>query len=655
MSSRLGIRLEPSEREPDIERLEQQAHTEASGEEQTDTAGNRQGQGPDATQTLWAQFAAAATVEAFCQSWLALQCGMIPGVSGALVLLGTPDRGPFSPAAVWPDTRQSLKYLTPTAERALTERRGLLLRQEPRGANGEPPRERYDVAYPIEVAGRLHGVVVLDVVPRPEPQLQAVLRLLHWGSAWLEVLFRREGAAREAAVHGRLQTVLDLAATPASHERFAGAAMAFVTALATRLQCDRVSLGFVRGGRAHVWAVSHSAQIGKQTNLIRAIGSAMDEALDQQGTIVYPALPHSPAQVIRAHAELARQHGSGAICSIPLSRGDRFVGALTLERPEDHPFDPPTLELCEAVAAMAGPVLEIQRREDRWLATKAVETCRAWLSYLIGPGHVALKLAVVGVAVVVLFFSLATSEFRVSATATLEPMIRRAAVAPFNGYVAETRVRAGDLVRQGQILCTLDDRDLRLERLKALSQHEQLVKQYHQAMAKHEAAEVTILTAQIDQAKAQLGLLDDHLSRTRVPAPFDGVVVSGDLSQQLGSPVERGQLLFEVAPLDAYRLILQVDERDIDAIAVGQRGQLLLSAFPRESLPLQVEKITPVSSAKEGRNSFRVEAQLKHTPDHLRPGMEGVGKVEVGRRRLIWIWTRQVIDWVRLKLWTWMP
>ena len=636
-----------------MERPDQQVQTEAFGPERAE--GDASHPGTDPAHALWAQFAAAGTTETFCQSWLALQCRMISGVSGGLVLLGPPDRGPFSPAAVWPDARQNLKYLTATAERALVERRGLLLRHEPGGADGDPPRERYDVAYPIEVAGRLHGVIVLDVVPRPEPQLQAVLRRLHWGSAWLEILFRREEAARESAVRGRLQTVLDLAATTVSSERFSGAAMAFVTSLATRLECDRVSLGFVRRGRVHVRAVSHSAQFGKQTNLIRAIGSAMDEALDQQGTIVYPALRDGPVQVTRAHAELARQHGSGAICSIPLSRGDRLVGALTLERPEDHPFDPPSVELCESVAALSGPVLEIQRRENRWLVTKAAETCRTWLAHLIGPRHVALKLGVVGAAAVVLFFAVATGDFRVSATTTLEPEIRRAAVAPFNGYIAEARARAGDLVRQGQVLCALDDRDLRLERLKALSQHEQLVKQYNQAMAKHEAAEVAILTAQIDQAKAQLSLLDDQLSRTRVLAPFNGVVVTGDLSQQLRSPVERGQMLFEVAPLDSYRVIVQVDERDIAHVAVGQLGQLLLSAFPREPLLFRVEKITPVSTAKEGRNSFRVEAQLERMPGGLRPGMEGVGKVEVGRRRLIWIWTRQVIDWMRLKVWTWAP
>jgi len=609
----------------------------------------------DRDRALWAALVQATTPEAFCQSWLALQCRMIAGVTGGMVLLGPPDSGPFRPVAIWPDVRRNLTHLTASAELALKERRGLVRRAESESADPASGPPRFEIAYPIEARERLHGVAVLELAPRPEPQLQAALRHLHWGAAGLQVLLWREEVLKEAAARDRLQTVLELLATLVSHERAAAASMAFVTALATRLQCDRVSLGFLRGGRARIKAVSHSAQIGKQTNLIRAIGSAMEEAADQQATILYPAEREAAARVIRAHAELARQHGSGAICSLPLSHGGGVLGALTLERPADRPFDRPTVELSEALAALAGPILEIQRREDRWLAVKAAETFRRWLGYLIGPRHVALKLAVAGAVAVVLFFAFTMGDFRVSATTTLEPEIRRAAVAPFNGYIVEAPVRAGDVVRQDQVLAALDDREMRLERLKWLSQHEQLVKQSRQAMAKHEAAQVRILTAQIEQAKAQLTLLEDQLSRTRVTAPFSGVVVTGDLSQMLGSPVERGQVLFEIAPLEAYRLILQVDERDIADVTVGQRGQLLLSAFPEESLPIRVEKVTPVSTAREGRNYFRVEAQLESTPKRLRPGMEGVGKIEVDRRLLIWIWTRQVIDWVRLKLWTWMP
>jgi hypothetical protein len=39
----------------------------------------------------------------------------------------------------------------------------------------------------------------------------------------------------------------------------------------------------------------------------------------------------------------------------------------------------------------------------------------------------------------------------------------------------------------------------------------------------------------------------------------------------------------------------------------------------------------------------------------LRPGMKGVGKVEIGERKLVWIWTHGLVDRIRLWFWLWMP
>jgi multidrug resistance efflux pump len=233
--------------------------------------------------------------------------------------------------------------------------------------------------------------------------------------------------------------------------------------------------------------------------------------------------------------------------------------------------------------------------------------------------------------------------------------VQRAVVAPFNGYIAEAPARAGDVLQEGHVLCLLDDRDMRLERIKWTTEKEQLAKQSREAMAKHDRVQMTILKAKIGQAEAQLGLLDEQLVRTKIIAPFDGLVTSGDLSQSLGAPVERGQVLFEMAPLDAYRVIADVDERDIIEIMVGQRGEMVLPSMPGESFSFTVAKITPVSTAKEGRNYFRVEAQLEDVSERLRPGMEGVGKIIIDRRKLIWIWAHDVIDWLRLQLWRWIP
>ena len=604
---------------------------------------------------LWTMFAEAATVETFCQSWLALQCGMIGGVRAGLLLLGPPDRGPFRPMAMWPGGRRHLKHLTKTAEHTLSERRGLMVKAGADAASDEQADDCDEVSCPIVVRGVLHGATVLELSTRSDAKLKAAMRSLHWGAAWLELLFSRESITAEIAARKRIQSALELVSSTLGHERLYAGAMAFATALATTLQCERVSIGFVRRGRTRVFAMSHSAEFKEQTNLIRSISEAMDEAVDQRGTIVYPNSSSGSVVVSRAHAELAREHGAGALCSIPLEALGAPIGALMLERPADRPFDNKTVELCQSVAALAGPILDTHRRDDRWLITKAVDSVRAYFVSLLGPRHVALKLVSAAVVGLLLFCFLVKGDYRVSAKTVLEPIVQRAAAAPFNGYIREAPVRAGDLVQAGQMLCTLDDRELRLERLKSLSKFEEYQKEFHKAMAEREAAKVEILTAQMNQVQAEISLLDDQLEHTKVLAPFDGIIVTGDLSQQLGAPIEKGKMLYEIAPLDSYRLVIEVDERDIADVLVGQRGSLMLSAFPSEIIDVTVEKITPVSTAKEGRNFFRVEARFDQPHDRLRPGMEGAGKIEIDRRPLMWIWTHQIVDWIRLAVWSWLP
>ncbi len=609
----------------------------------------------DVTQehSLWTSFAEASTVEAFCQSWLALQCRMMGGVRAGMVLLGPADRGPFRPVATWPEGRRTLKHLTKTAERTLAERRGVVVRGEP--VEEASHNGHYEIGYPIEARGALHGAAVLEVTPKSEAKLQGMMRQLHWGASWLELLFSREAVAAERETRERIQAALDLVATSVGQDRFYASAMALVTALATKLECERVSIGFVKRGRARVVAVSHSAEFKQQTNLIRGLADVMDEAIDQRETIVYPQPAEGASAVIQAHTEFAKEHGSGALLCVPLEAGGHTVGALLLERSQARLFDRKSTDLCRSVAALVGPLLDVHRREDRWIGAKAWESFKQTVRDLLGPSHVALKVTTAAIAAFLAFCVFVEGDYRVSAKTVLEPIVQRAAAAPFNGYIREAPIRAGDLVHAGQVLCTLDDRELRLERLKSLSKYEEYQKEYHKAMAEREAAKVEILTAQMNQVQSEIALLDDQLAHTRVTSPFDGIVASGDLSQSLGSPVEKGKVLFEIAPLDSYRVVLEVDERDIPDVQVGQRGHLLLSAFPSDPVDVTVEKVTPVSTAKDGRNFFRVEAKLEQSHDRLRPAMEGAGKIEIDRRLLVWIWTHQVIDWVRLAVWSWLP
>ena len=166
---------------------------------------------------------------------------------------------------------------------------------------------------------------------------------------------------------------------------------------------------------------------------------------------------------------------------------------------------------------------------------------------------------------------------------------------------------------------------------------------------------LVIALARADEARAHLALVDADLARTRIVAPFAGVVVEGDLSQALGAPTERGKLLMQLAPLKRYRVVVQVDERDIDSARTGQTGTLALSALPWETLAIKVSRITPLAHAVEGQNVFDVECEVEADAARFRPGLEGVAKIEVGSAPLAWIWFHRFADWARLTAWTWVP
>jgi biotin carboxyl carrier protein len=600
----------------------------------------------------WRRFGAAQNPEEFCQSWLALQCHAIGEVNDAVVVLQKPGAEAFAPLAFWPDGQRDRAALAEVTERVLREGRGVV---QPRqdAAGGEQPD--YQIAYPVRLDGQVRGAVGLDIAWRDAQQLQAGMRQLQWGSGWLEVLLRRHADPVEAA-RLRMKLVLQLVAAFLERPTLKDAASELATETASQLGCDRVTFGLLQGNGVRIEAVSHAGQFDRHANLLNAAGAAMMEALDQRETIVFPQDRDARPVVTLAHAELAQMTGAGGIATVPLAHEGRLIGALTLERAPGFVFDAASVELLNGLAPMLGPMVDLHLARQRKLPSYVAESARGWWAGLVGPKHAARKLWMGLAVLAALFAAFATGEYRVSADARIEGEVQRALTAPFQGYVREAPRRAGDNVQKGEVLARLDDRDLRLERSRLASQREQLGKQYREAMARRDRPQARIVSTQIEQAEAQLALVEEQLARAEIVAPFDGVVVSGDLTQALGAPLERGQVMFEIAPLDAYRVVLQVDEHKVADVALGQRGELVLASMPNRRYPFAVKKITPVSATREGRNFFRIEAQLDAAAGpQLRPGMEGVAKIAVDERHLVWIWTRDLANWLRLKLWAWTP
>ena len=466
---------------------------------------------------------------------------------------------------------------------------------------------------------------------------------------------RSEVGERTAELPGPNSTrILQLLATVEAHESFVEAATAFVTELAITFGCERVSVGL--SGRRHVKveALSHATEFRANQGLLRDIGAAMEEAIWQGATLVYPLPEGAQPRVDRAHADLAQRQGSAWIATVPLVKAGRPCGAITLERGRSEGMARADLALCENIAALLGPLLAVKRTLDRPWPAKLAGALGEALTPLLGPGHVALKVGVGAALAVLVAAGFLPVDYRVSAPARLEGEVQRVLVAPADGYLKHAHVRPGDRVKAGQLVAELADEDLKLEERKAQSEVSQLENSLGTALVKQDRSEVAIMGAKLDEARSQLELIQSRLQRTQVQAPFAGVVISGDLSQSLGAPVKKGETLMTVAPEHDFRVILEVDERDIADVKLGKTGFLALSALPGDTLPVEVNRITPVATTAQGRNYFEVEAKLKGKGGELRPGLLGVGKIEAGSRSLLWIWTHRVSDWLRLTLWSWI-
>jgi RND family efflux transporter MFP subunit len=334
---------------------------------------------------------------------------------------------------------------------------------------------------------------------------------------------------------------------------------------------------------------------------------------------------------------------------VPLVEGTRIVGAITLERAAPA-FSLPELAQLADVARLCGPVFALKRELALPWHARLRRAARAVLAH---PARRTKVAAAVAVAVVLVLA--VPVPWRVSAPARLEGSVQRAVVAATDGFLQQANVRPGDSVQSGQVLAELASQDLELERRRRESELRQHENAYRAAQARADRAQMVTLQAKAAEAQAMLSLVEAQLQRARIEAPFDGIVIKGDLSQNLGAPVQRGEVLMVLAPNDSFRLILEVDEADMAAIRPGQHGELALAAQPDRTLRFVTRRIVPVASAADGRNFFEVEAALEETPPRLRPGLSGVAKVETGSRSLGWLLGHRALDWLRLAWWKVTP
>jgi len=485
--------------------------------------------------------------------WLTWQCKMIADVITGCVC---DPNGRF--LAVVPEQGEGLQALENAVSNASLQSKEFIATEIPFGdSNG---RLADIVATPVKNGGKTIAYVALLMTPRPQSRQNVVLQLLQWGGFWLESLSHlSDGVQLEAGSFTQ-----DLFAAVLQHNHSSKSCLEIVNRMAERLDCERVTIGIRKGLVVRTECISYLATFDPRTQLVRRLEAAMEESLDQDRRVILPPIYSDTGAIDQANRELTDQDANIAVATFPLVGQSSNFGAIVFERDARRPFDADTARWCESVLSAIAPVVELKLIDERPLRSKAFEACRESLQKLFGPDQLKLKMAGLAFALLLAIGSIFNGNYKVSAPASIEGSISQVIAAPVAGFIKTAQIRAGDRVSKGQIMATLDD-----------------------------------LRARSDQINAELALVEQRIERTELRAPHAGYVTSGDLSQSMGAPVEIGDVLFEVAPLQDYRVIMEIDERDMAGIKK----------------------------------------------------MEGIARINVGERKLLWIWTHKVIDRVRLWLW----
>ena len=517
--------------------------------------------------------------------------------------------------------------------------------------SAEPPREDWCLGVRLAAAQESEvWVAVLCLCGANEGRAEEALRRVRLLAHLPAVYQLRQRSDRSETAVSHFASVLELVSRLNEGQRFLAVAMTFCNELAARHRCVRVSLGWLEGDYVRLKAMNHAENFERRMEAVQMLEDIMEEALDQDEIVVWPA-PDDQDLVIRAHEKLGDEQKVKFLCSLPLRLDGEPVAVLSCER-NTEPFTDVELRLLTLCGDLAVRRLADLRRHDRWFGARLALAAREQAARLLGPRHTGSKLLGVALAVALAFGVFGRMTYRVEAPFTLAVEDAAFLAAPFAGYIDEVNVEPGQAVKKGETLATLDSRDLLLEEAAALADEVRYQREAQKASAGDKIAEMRIAEAQAEQARARLELLRHRLWQSTHTAPFDSVVIEGDLKKRIGAPVKQGDVLMTVTRLDHMYVECQVREQDIAGLHAGGSGEVAFASLPKFHFPVRVERIEPVAEPKESGNVVVVRCLFQGVPkDWWRPGMRGVARLEVARRSPLWMLLHRTADFLRLNFW----
>ena len=132
---------------------------------------------------------------------------------------------------------------------------------------------------------------------------------------------------------------------------------------------------------------------------------------------------------------------------------------------------------------------------------------------------------------------------------------------------------------------------------------------------------------QLEQARGSLATAQSQLDYTVITAPRDGILISRNVER--GNIVQPATVLMVLSPNGATQLVVQIDEKNLGLLAIGQKALASADAFPKKSMAAEVVYVNPGVDLQ--RASVEVKLIVPEPPTYLRQDMTVSVDIEVAR------------------------
>lgn len=429
-------------------------------------------------------------------------------------------------------------------------------------------------------------------------------------------------------------------------------AFAITNNLRNKTGSDVAAMGVVRNRRLRVLCVSGVEEVKRNSAATVAFTAAMEECLDMGKPLCFQRGGDvEQRETALLHRQWHEQAQGAAVASVPFEVDGRVEAVLCLQRGADLPFSQEQLEQVRDLVAPFIEGLRLVRRAQRGVLAHGIDNV---LQLFGGPARVAAvtrraswALALAGM----LWFLFGELEYNVTAHCRVEPSLVQHVAAPYDGVIRSAPWKAGGAFQKGDILCEFDTSYLELERSRLRSERNIVELEKHRFLAEDDPFQFELARKKEVSYGAMLDLIELQISKAVVVAPFDGFILQGDLRDRVGDATVKGEPLFQLSRAGDWQVELHVPEGEILQLRGDEVGEFVPRARPEDRYGFTVQKIHPAVEIAESKSMVRVEVEPDVRPSWMKPGMEGVAKIPVGKRKVWWVALHSVLDRLRLKFW----